>query len=44
LEAGQSHAGIVIARRRLPGDLAARIGRTLSQLTVEDLKNQLFYV
>ncbi len=44
LEAGRSHAGIVIARRRPPGDLAARMGRLLTRLAAEDLKNQLLYV
>lgn len=44
LEAGKSHAGIVVARRRPPGDLAARVGRLLTRLTAEDLHNQLLYV
>lgn len=44
LEAGKSHAGIIIARRRSPGELAARVGRLLSRLGGEELRNQLFYV
>lgn len=44
LEAGKPHAGIVVARRRAPGDLAARVGRLLTRLTAEDLNNRLLYV
>jgi hypothetical protein len=44
LEAGRPHAGIVVARRRLPVELAARVGRLLSRLTADELKNQLLYV
>lgn len=44
LEAGRAHAGILIARRRLPAELAARVGRLLSRMTADDLVNQVFYV
>jgi hypothetical protein len=40
----RAHAGIVVARRRPPGELAARIGRLLSRLSAEDLKSQLLYM
>ena len=40
----RAHAGIIIARRRLPRELAARVGQLLTRLAPEDLKNQLFYV
>ena len=43
LEAGRRHAGIIIARRRLPGELAMRLGRLLGRLTADDFMNQLFY-
>ncbi len=44
LERGKPHAGIVIARRRAPVDLASRVGRLLSRLAPDELKNQLFYI
>jgi hypothetical protein len=44
LTAQRAHAGIIIARRRLPRELAARVGQLLTRLAPEDLKNQLFYV
>ncbi|TKS58700.1 MAG: hypothetical protein EWM72_02821 [Nitrospira sp.] len=44
LEVGKSHAGIIISRRRSPGEIAARVGRLLSRLGGEELRNQLFYV
>ena len=43
LESGRPHAGIIIARRRLPADLAGRVGRLLARLFAEDFANQLFY-
>ena len=42
LESGRDHAGIVIARR-LPVELAGRVGRLLARLGPEDFSNQLFY-
>jgi hypothetical protein len=44
LEAGRSHAGVIIARRRLPAELAGRLGRLLVRLPAEDFADQLFYV
>lgn len=44
LETGRPHAGIIIARRRPPAELAARVGRLLTRLTADELQNQLFYV
>lgn len=44
LEVGRPHAGIIIARRRSPGELAARVGRLLSRLGPKELRAQLFYV
>ncbi len=43
LESGRRHGGIIIARRRLPGELTARLGRLLNRLTAEDLASQLYY-
>jgi uncharacterized protein DUF5615 len=43
LESGRRHAGIIIARRRLPGELMARLGRLLGRLTADEFTNQLFY-
>jgi Domain of unknown function (DUF5615) len=43
LEAGRRHAGIIIARRRQPGELTVRLGRLLGRLTADDFTNQLFY-
>jgi len=44
LETGKTHAGIVIARRRLPSEIAARVGRLLTRLPSNEFSNQLFYV
>ena len=44
LDAGRSHSGIIIARRRLPVELAGRLGRLLVRLRPEDFADQLFYV
>jgi uncharacterized protein with PIN domain len=43
LEAGRRHSGIIIARRRLPAELARRVGRLLARLPAEDFADQLFY-
>lgn len=43
-ESGRRHAGIIVARRRLPAELAGRVGRLLARLSAEDLVDQLFYV
>jgi uncharacterized protein with PIN domain len=43
IESGRRHAGIIIARRRLPGELVVRLGRLLGRLTADDFTNQLFY-
>ena len=44
LEAGRLHSGIIIARRRLPVEVARRLGRLLARLPAEDFSDQLFYV
>lgn len=44
VETGRPHAGILIARRRPPAELAARVGRLLTRLTTDELQNQIFYV
>jgi uncharacterized protein with PIN domain len=44
LEAGQAHAGIIVARRRHATDLAARVGTLLSRWPTGEFGNQLFYV
>ena len=43
LESGRRHAGIIIARRRLPGELTERLGRFLGRLAPDDFTNQLCY-
>jgi len=43
IESGRRHAGIIIARRRLPGELTVRLGRLLGRLSADDFTNQLFY-
>lgn len=44
LESGRPHSGIIVARRRSSGELAARVGRLLCRLDARELHNQLFYV
>jgi len=44
LESGRRHSGIIVARRRLPVELASRLGRLLSRLSADDLANQLFFI
>ena len=44
LEAARSHSGIIVTRRRLPAELARRLGRLLVRLPAESFANQLFYV
>lgn len=44
LVAGRLHAGIFVARRRQPQEIAARVGRLLARLNPADLKSQLFYL
>lgn len=43
LESGRPHAGVITARRRLPGELTVRLGRLLGRLIADDFRNQLFY-
>jgi len=42
-EAGRRHSGIIIARRRLPAELARRVSRLLARLPAEAFTDQLFY-
>jgi predicted nuclease of predicted toxin-antitoxin system len=44
LTVGKTHQGILIARRRTPADISARVGRVLARLTLNELKGQLLYV
>ena len=44
LACGMIHAGILVARRRLPHESAARAGRLLTRLSPQDLRNQLFFL
>jgi hypothetical protein len=44
LEAARSHAGIIVARRRSPAEVASRVGRILTRMTSDHLKDQLLYV
>ena len=43
IESSRQHADIIIARRRLPGELTMRLGRLLGRLGADDFTNQLFY-
>ena len=43
LGSGRRHAGIVITRRRLLGEMTVRSGRLLGRLTPDDFRDQLFY-
>ncbi|HEY7676933.1 MAG TPA: DUF5615 family PIN-like protein [Candidatus Methylomirabilis sp.] len=43
LGGGRSHAGIIIARRRPPRELAARVGRLLARLPADQFKSQILY-
>jgi uncharacterized protein with PIN domain len=43
IESGRRHAGIIIARRRLAGELTVRLGRLLGRLTADEFTNQIFY-
>lgn len=40
----RTHHGIILANRRPPHQLTARLLRLLNQLTADELKNQIFYV
>jgi len=42
--AGQSHAGIVIAVRRPPYELAKRILVVLNAVTADEMHNQMRYI
>lgn len=44
LEAGREHAGIIIATRRAPREIAERIVMLLDALTADEIHYQLFYV
>ncbi len=44
LDAGRNHAGILVGRRRMPAELATRIGRLLLRLSAQDLQNQFLYI
>jgi predicted nuclease of predicted toxin-antitoxin system len=41
---GRPHKGIIIARRRSPAELAARLGQLLGRLPTDELPNQLLYI
>ena len=43
IESGRRHAGIIIARRRVSGELTVRLGRLLGRLTADEVTSQLFY-
>ena len=43
-EAGTAHAGIIIAVRRAPRELAGRLLGILNRLTADELLNQIVYV
>ena len=44
IEAGQPHAGIVIANQPLPYELTQRLLRLLDMLTSDEMRNQLLYI
>ena len=44
LETGKAHSGIIIAKRRAPTEVSARVGQLLTRLPAEALINQLLYV
>lgn len=41
---GQSHAGIIIAVRRSPYDLAARLMAILNNVTADEIRDQIRYI
>lgn len=41
---GQRHAGIVIAARRSPYEIARRIGILVDNFTADEIAGQLFYI
>ena len=43
LEAGRPHAGIIIARRRAPRELATRVGRLLARVPANQFESQVLY-
>lgn len=44
LSIDQPHAGILIAKRRNPYEIAERVAILLDTLTADEIANQLFYV
>jgi hypothetical protein len=44
LASGRDHAGIIVATRRAPHELAGRIVMLLNALTADEIRNQLLYV
>ena len=44
LAAGRDHAGIVVATRRAPHEVASRIVMLLNTLTADEIRNQILYV
>jgi hypothetical protein len=43
-DAGRAHAGIIIAVRRLPQEIARRLFVLLNQLTADEMDNQILYI
>jgi hypothetical protein len=39
-----THAGIIIAVRRSPYDIAQRLGTVLNQITADELADQVLYI
>ncbi len=44
LGVGRHHTGIIIARRRLPTEIVARVGRLLTRLAASEVADQLLYI
>ena len=44
IDAGQSHAGIIIAAQSPPYELARRLFRLLNALSEDEMRNQLIYI
>lgn len=42
--AGRHHAGIIVAIRRSPYDVALRLLRLMDQVSAEEMENQLLYI
>ena len=44
MTAGRNHAGIIIAFRRRPGEVARRLVPLLNRFTADEMRNQMLYI